>query len=86
MVKRIKEEELFKGQMKIIDDLQEKIRLQQFDISKNLEIIVDLKGKLERKRKVIANIKEKLEEMKKANDYSDINFLLNHIKLDDEEK
>ena len=86
MKKRIKEEEFFKGQIKVIDDLQEKIRLQQFDISKNLEIIGDLKGKLERKKKLMANVKKKLEEMKKANDYSNISFVLNNIKLDDEEE
>lgn len=85
MKKRIKEE-FFKGQIKVIDDLQEKIRLQQFDISKNLEIIGDLKGKLERKKKLMANVKKKLEEMKKANDYSNISFVLNNIKLDDEEE
>ena len=86
MSKLMKEENLIKEQMRAIDQLQEKIKMLKFDISKNLDIIHSLKDKLARKERVIAKIKEELEEMKRENDYSNINSILKYIRMVDYEE
>jgi hypothetical protein len=82
----MKDGDLLKGQIKVIDNLQEKIKLLQFDISRNLETIQILKGKLERKDKAIAKVKEELEEIKKTNNYSNINMLIKYIRVAEDEE
>ena len=83
----IREDELLlKDQMKIISNLQDKIKLLQFDVSANLKKIHYLEDKLERRDRTIAKVKEELEEMKKTNDYSNINMLIKYIRVADDEE
>lgn len=77
---KMKEEALLKEQIKVIDELQEKIRLQKFDISKNLEIINSLKNRIERKNQIIAKAREELVMMQKEKKYSNISYVLRLLK------
>lgn len=76
----IKDEILIKEQTRAIDELQEKVRLLQFDVSKNLENIRILKDKLERKKQTIIKVRDELEIMAKENNYKNINFVLSVLK------
>lgn len=82
---KIKEDALLKGQLKVIDDLQEKIRLLQFDVSNNSKDINILKDKLSRKKQMLTRVKMELEMMKKENNFKNIDnvlFLLRERKDD----
>lgn len=77
---KLKEEELVKEQMKVIDKLQDEIRLLRFDISKNLETITQFKDALRRKNITVAKAREELVMMKKENNYNNINHVLSVLR------
>lgn len=77
---KLKEEELVKEQMKVIDKLQDEIRLLRFDISKNSETITQFKDALRRKNITVAKAREELVMMKKENNYNNINHVLSVLR------
>ena len=76
----MKEENLVKEQMKIISNLQEKIKLLQFDVSANLKKIHYLEDKLKRKNRTISNVREELTMMKRQEDYKNISNVLKYLR------
>lgn len=68
--------ELEKKQMETISKLQDKIKLKEFDISKNHVQIDRLKRSLSDKKKVIKTIIKELEAMRKENNYNKISSVL----------
>lgn len=74
-IKRL-DENLVKEQMRTIDKLQEKIKLQLFDITQLNRENRELRFSLKRQKENIKNIRKKLEQMKKENDFSKINSVL----------
>ena len=70
------ETDLTKKQIQTINELQEKIKLLKFDVSENLKIIFQLKETLRKRNQVIKRAREELSEMKKQNDYKNINYVL----------
>lgn len=72
--------ELEKRQMKTIDDLQEKIRLMEFDKAKDSQKIRDLQLLLSRKRESVGNAIRELEVMKKEENFLGINAVLLALK------
>ena len=77
---KLKEEELVKEQMKVIDKLQDEIRLLRFDIYKNSETITQFKDALRRKNITVAKAREELVMMKKENNYNNINHVLSVLR------
>ena len=59
----VKDENLVKEQMKVIDKLQEEIKLLKFDRMKNSKTITMLKEIIKRRKKVTLNVLEQLEQM-----------------------
>lgn len=80
IINKENQDDLIKKQIKIIDELQEKIKLLKFDISKNQSIIFYLKRKLKRRNQVVTKAKEELSIMKRQNDYKNINYVLKILK------
>lgn len=76
IIKEATKEELIKKQMETISELQEKIRLYKFDVSKNLEIIAYQKLLINSRNQTISKVKEELLTMKKENNYENINRVL----------
>ena len=72
----MREENLVKDQMKTISDLQEKIKLLQFDISENLKEIRYLKDIMLRRKNTNKNAIKSLEEMKKKKDFNNIDYVI----------
>lgn len=68
--------ELERKQMEVISKLQDKIKLKEFDISKNHVQIDRLKRSLSDKKKVIKIIIKELETMRKENNYNKISSVL----------
>ena len=69
--------DLEKNQMKKIDELQEKIRLIEFDKSKDREIIRDLKYTLRSKKNSINEVIKEIEQIQRKNDYTRLNHIRN---------
>lgn len=76
----IKDEDLVKGQMKTISDLQDKIRLLEFDVVDNTKTIRFLKDIMARRKQSNKNAIKLLEEMKKNNDFKNINSVILMLK------
>jgi uncharacterized coiled-coil protein SlyX len=72
----MKLETMIKEQMKTIDKLQEKIKLQQFEITQLRKDVIELKDKLKRREMNQKNIRVKLADMKVRNDFTEINNVL----------
>lgn len=76
----IKDEDLIKEQMKTISDLQDKIRLLQFDVVDNTKTIRFLKDIMARRKQSNKNAIKLLEEMKKNKDFKNINNVIIMLK------
>ena len=72
----MKDAVLVKEQMKIISDLQEKIRLLEFEIVQLNREKTILKQRLKSREKTIKKIKIELMDMKAAGDFSKINNII----------
>ena len=72
---------LEKIQMDTINKLQEKIRLLEFDIAQNNNIIREYKRILLYKKFTINEVIKKLNNMKKENDYSNLNYIISSLDL-----
>ena len=72
---------LEKTQMDTINKLQEKIRLLEFDIAQNNNIIREYKRILLYKKFTINEVIKKLNNMKKENDYSNLNYIISSLDL-----
>ena len=82
----MKDETLVKEQMKTIGKLQDKIKLLQFDNSRNLERIKQLERLLKRRNRMIANVREELAMMKRQNNYENVTNILKYFRELDDEK
>lgn len=76
IIKEEKQTDLTKKQIQTINELQEKIKLLKFDVSENLKIIFQLKEALKKRNQVVKRAREELSEMKRQNDYKNINYVL----------
>lgn len=76
----IKDEDLVKEQMKTISNLQDKIRLLQFDIIDNTKKITFLKTLMSRRKETNNRAIKLLEEMKKNKDFKNINNVILMLK------
>ena len=72
---------LEKSQMQEIDRLQEKIKLYEFDRSKDNQKIRELQDTLLRKRKSINSVIQELELMRKESNYSRLLTMINVLKI-----
>ena len=72
---------LEKIQMDTINKLQEKIRLLEFDIAQNNNIIREYKRILLYKKFTINEVIKKLKNMKKENNYSNLNYIISSLDL-----
>lgn len=72
----MKEEFSVKEQMKVISNLQDKIRLLQFDISDSSKKIKFLKEIMARRKATNNRAIELLEEMRKKRDFKNINNVI----------
>ena len=79
-------EELINRQIKVIDNLQEKIKLLQFDISQHLKKINFYKSSLKRREEAIRKAREELIIMRSQNDYKNINYVLRVLQEVEHEK
>lgn len=82
----MKDEDLVKEQMKTIGKLQDKIKLLQFDNSRNLELINKLKYLLKNRNKIIKKTKEELIIMKNQNNYEDMGKLIKYLRSSEDEE
>lgn len=71
---------LEQSQMKTIDELQEKIKLMEFDKSKDRQKIKELQETLSRKRESLYSVIQELELMKKENKYYRLQTIINVLK------
>lgn len=69
--------DLEKNQMKRIDELQDKIRLMEFDKSQDNATIRDLKYILRNKKKSINEVITEIEQIQRKGDYSKLNHIRN---------
>ena len=72
---------LEKTQMDTINKLQEKIRLLEFDNAQNNNLIREYKRILLYKKFTINEVIKKLNNMKKENDYSNLNYIISSLDL-----
>ena len=72
---------LEKSQMQEIDRLQEKIKLYEFDRSKDNQKIRELQETLSRKTKSINSVIQELELMRKESNYSRLLTMINVLKI-----
>ena len=68
-------------QMKEIDRLQDKIKLFEFDRTKDRQKIRDLQLTLNRKNHTIKNVIQELELMRKENNYARMLIMINVLKV-----
>lgn len=68
---------LEKSQMEKIDELQDKIRLMEFDKSQDNAIIRDLRYILINKKKSINEVIKEIEQIQKHGNYSKLNHIRN---------
>ena len=73
--------ELETKQMETINELQEKIKLMEFDKSKDNQKIKKLKTTLENKKQTINNVIEELELMRRENKYNRLLIVTNILKI-----
>ena len=69
--------DLEKNQMKRIDELQDKIRLMEFDKSQDNATIRDLKYILRNKKKSINEVITEIEKIQKEGNYIKLNYIKN---------
>lgn len=72
---------LEKTQMDTINKLQEKIRLLEFDNAQNNNLIREYKRILLYKKFTINEVIKKLNNMKRENDYSNLNYIISSLDL-----
>lgn len=72
---------LEKSQMLKIDELQEKIKLLEFDKSKNNSLISKLKRKRKSRCSCLKKVIRELELMKKENNYKRIDYVIKLLNL-----
>lgn len=71
---------LEQSQMQTIDKLQEQIKLNEFDISKDRHKIKELQTSLKRKTRTINSVIQELELMRKENNYKRLLIVINVLK------
>lgn len=80
------QDDLFNEQAKVISKLQDTIRLMQFDITKNNEKMSYLEDALKRRKQTMGRARKALVEMKRDNDYSNINHVLLVLRSGEDEE
>ena len=68
-------------QREVIDELQEKIKLLEFDKSKNLGIIRDLKMSISNKKNSIYEVIKELEKIQSEANYSRLKYIIRILKI-----
>lgn len=68
-------------QREVIDELQEKIKLLEFDKSKNLGIIRDLKMSINNKKNSIYEVIKELEKIQSEANYSRLKYIIKILKI-----
>lgn len=72
---------LEKSQMLKIDELQEKIKLLEFDRSKDRAIIYELKSTILRNKKSINEVIKEIKEIQRQQNYSKLNYITKILEM-----